>query len=87
MPDILFCTSFYNKVTHKMSICFKSFIKFTDGQGMPVSKTRRYWPGKNASNLIVDIINDRRNIVVKSGFITCPNGDMKDFQNPVVGHS
>ncbi len=79
MPKIVFCTSFYNKVSHKIPMRYKDFIKLTDGEGMPISETKRHWDGSKDSYLSVDIINDMGQIWVKSGLITCPNGNMLEF--------
>jgi hypothetical protein len=77
MPNIVFCTSFYNKVNHKMPMLYKDFIKLTDGEGMPVSETRRHWDGKKNSYLTIDVVHN--GVWVKAGIVTCPNGDEKEF--------
>lgn len=75
MPNIVFCTAFAKKVSAKMPMPYKDFIKLTDGDGMPIRAERRHWDGKNNSYLSIDLHTN----FVKGGLITCPNGESIPF--------
>ena len=75
MPDLVFCDAFLKKVSSKMPMPYKEFIKLTDGEGMPVASDRRHWDGSKNSYLTVNLHLD----FVKGGLVACPNGDLKIF--------
>lgn len=75
MPHLIFCDAFLKKVAQKMPMSYADFIKFTDGEGMPISPDRRHWDGQKNSFLTVDLHLN----FVKGGLVTCPNGEAKPF--------
>ena len=75
MPKIVFCGAFAKKVSTKMPMLYKDFIKLTDGEGMPISAERRHWDGKSNSYLTINLHTN----FVKAGLITCPDGKSIPF--------
>ena len=75
MPHMIFCDAFVAKISKKMPMPYADFIKFTDGEGMPVAPNRRHWDGEKNSYLSIDLHLN----FVKGGLVTCPNGDEKSF--------
>lgn len=75
MPHKVFCDAFVKTVAHKMPMRYLDFIKYTDGEGMPVSPEARHWDGLRNSYLTVILHLG----FVKGGMVTCPNRTVLTF--------
>jgi hypothetical protein len=88
MPQMTFCGQFVDKVSPKMPIPYKEFIKFTNGEGQPsgldtVPDPYRHWDGMSgetpASSLNVLIVREQGQDWVKGGMVTCPDKRKIEF--------
>lgn len=87
-PQLTFCGQFVDKVSHKMPMPYKEFIKFTDGEGQPSGLDTkpdpyRHWDGMAgetfASSLNVLIVHEQGQDWVKGGMVTCPDKRIIQF--------
>jgi hypothetical protein len=88
MPQMTFCQQFVDKVSDKMPMPYKDFIKFTDGEGQPsgldtIPDPYRHWDGMagetRTSSLNVYIVHERGQDWVKGGMVTCPENRTIQF--------
>jgi len=88
LQQMTFCGEFVDKVSKKMPMPYKEFIKFTNGEGQPsgldtIPDPYRHWDGmageKITSSLNVLIIREKGQDWVKGGMVTCPDKRMIQF--------
>jgi hypothetical protein len=82
LPQMTFCGEFVDKVSTKMPMPYKEFIKFTNGEGQPsgldtIPDPYRHWDGmtgeKFTSSLNVLVVREKGQDWVKGGMVTCPD--------------
>jgi hypothetical protein len=87
-PQMIFCGEFVDKVSKKMPMPYKEFIKFTDGEGQPsgldtIPDPYRHWDGmagdKFISSMNVLIVHEQGQDWVKGGMVTCPDKRIIQF--------
>lgn len=75
-PNMVFCKAFVEKVRKLPTpVKYADLVKLTDGEGMPVSQTRRHWDGTGNTFLTVEIADG----VITSGVATCADGEQLQF--------
>jgi hypothetical protein len=87
-PQMIFCREFTDKVSQKMPMPYKEFIKLTNGEGQPSGLDThpdpyRHWDGMSGdtytSSLNVQIVREKGADWVKGGMVTCPDKRMIGF--------
>ena len=81
-PQMTFCGEFVDKVSPKMPMPYKEFIKLTNGEGQPSGLDTkpdpyRHWDGMSGetytSSLNVLVVREKGEEWVKGGMVTCPD--------------